>query len=154
MAEDKEIPCTFTGFRLSIDKDGNILQDQHQYIKKLEEIPLDATFSDLRSMRMCLAWLANTRPDRLFEISQVAQVTQQIFDSSKRDIIKGLNKAVKYAVNNRTSIKTPRLERNSLKIIGFSYASFANNADFSSQLRHICFLGDDTGAVAPISFKP
>ena len=153
MAEDKRLPCTFTGFSLHQDKKGNIIQDQHQYLRKLEQLPLDSTFSEFRSMRMCLAWLANTRPDCLFEISQLAQVTQEIFGTSKREVIKRLNKAVKYAVEHRVSIKIPRLNKRYLRILGFSDASFANNADFSSQLGHICFLSDDTGSVVPINFK-
>ena len=102
---------------------------------------------------MCLAWLANTRPDCLLEISQLAQVTEQTFRTSKRDVLKRLNGAVKYAVDNRVPLKIRRLSADSLKVIGFSDASFANNADLSSQLGHICFLGDDSGSVVPIKFK-
>ena len=153
MAEDKKLPCTFTGFSLSPDENGGFIQDQHQYLRKLELLPLDATFSEFRSMRMCLGWLSNTRPDCLLEISQLAQVTEEAFNSSRRPAIKRLNKAVRYAVDNRTSLKIPKLRIDSLQVIGFSDASFANNADLSSQLGHICFLGDETGSVAPISFK-
>ena len=93
-------------------------------------------------MRMCLAWLANTRPDCLLEISQLAQVTEENFKASKRHVLKRLNKAVRYAVDNRVPLKIRKLSVASLKVIGFSDASFANNADLSSQLGHICFLGD------------
>ena len=39
------------------------------------------------------------------------------------------------------------------EFIGFSDASFANNAEFSSQPGYICLLADDSGSVVPIYFK-
>ena len=104
-------------------------------------------------MRMRLAWLSNSRPDCLFEISQIAHVTESMFEGSKKQVIKRLNKAVKYAINNQLSLKIRRLETKSLRIIGFSDASFANNADLSSQLGYIIFLGDRHDNVVPICFK-
>lgn len=89
-ADDETPPCTFTGFALSRGKDGCLMQDQHGYLRKLESLPCDASFSEFRSMRMKLAWLANTRPDCLFEISQLAQVTETMFSKGHRDIIKRL----------------------------------------------------------------
>ena len=94
VAKDKGLPCTFTGFFLSKTRSGTFVLEQHQYLRKLEHLPLDATFSDFRSMRMRLAWLANTRPDCLLEISQLAQITKDVFEDSKREAIKRLNKAV------------------------------------------------------------
>jgi len=104
-------------------------------------------------MRMKLAWLANTRPDCLFDISQAAQVTEDRFNNCSKDCIKQLNRAVKFALDKRLSLKIPNLDSDALRVIGFSDASFANNADLSSQLGHICFIRDDSGAVLPISFK-
>ena len=153
MAEDKSLPCTFAGFSLSRDKKCGFIQSQHQYLRRLQQLPMEATFAQFRSMRMSLGWLANTRPDCLLEISQLAQVTEELFSASKREIIRRLNKAISYAVDNRTPLKIPRLNVETLKIIGFSDASFANNADLTSQLGHICFLGDKTGAAAPVHFK-
>ncbi len=61
------------------DREGRLEQNQHFYLEKLEKLPLDASFTDFRSMRMRLAWLANTRPDCVYEISQLAQVTEERF---------------------------------------------------------------------------
>ena len=36
-------------------------------MKKLESLDSECSFGDFRSMRMRVAWLANTRPDMLFE---------------------------------------------------------------------------------------
>lgn len=72
---------------------------------------------------MKLAWLSNTLPDCLFEISQLAQVTEAHFEDKHRDHIKRLNRVVKHAVDNRVSLRIPKLREEPLKIIGFSDAT-------------------------------
>ena len=104
-------------------------------------------------MRMKLAWLANARPDCLFVISQLAQNTEEMFNADRRKIVRQLNRAVRYAIQNQVSLKIPTLDIDTLRIIQYSDSSFSNNRDLSSQLGHICFLGDDSRAVAPIYFK-
>lgn len=153
MAEDELLPCNFTGFSLRRGTGRDILIDQHAYLKNLEEIPLDAKFSRFRSMRMKLAWLSNSRPDCLFQISQLAQVTENAYERNRREIIKRLNKSIAYAIKSRTTLKVRKLRKDSLRIVGFSDASFANNHDFSTQLGYILFLADDSSSVVPILFK-
>ena len=153
MAEDQGLPCTFTGFSISRTVDNTIVQQQHEYLRRLEELPPDASFPHFRSMRMKLAWLSNTRPDCLFEISQLAQVTEEKYSTERSVVIRRINRATRYAVQNRISLKVPSLNKDTLRVIGFSDSSFANNADLSSQLGHICLLGDHTGALVPINFK-
>ena len=153
MGEDESIPCNFTGFALKRDADGDLSIDQHAYLRKLEELPPDASFSHFRSMRMRLAWLSNSRPDCLFEISQLAQVTEQMFTSCRRNVINRLNKTVRFAKGNKVSLKIRNLDKESIRIIGFSDSSFANNEDLSSQLGYIIFLGDQHDNVVPICFK-
>lgn len=48
-------------------------------------------------MTMKLAWLGNTWPDFLFDISQLAQATDERFTNRKKYIIKPINRAVKFA---------------------------------------------------------
>ena len=43
MAEEQKMACSFTGFSLGFDKDGTIVRDQHEYLKKLEKLPLPAS---------------------------------------------------------------------------------------------------------------
>ena len=100
-----------------------------------------------------LAWLSNTRPDCLFEILQHAQVTEDMFLQDSKWTSQRVNKAVAFAIDNRIPLRVAKPNQESLRVIGFADASFANNADFSTQLGHECFIGDDTGAVVPISFK-
>lgn len=129
------------------------MKEQHEYLRKLEEFPLDASFSRFRSMWMKLAWLSNMRPDCLFEISPPAQVTGEIYEAKRRELIRRINKAVRYAMQSRISLKVLQLEKETVKVIGFSDSSFVNNADQSSQLGHICFLGDNSTAIIPINFN-
>ena len=74
MGEDEHIPCTVSGFSPARGKNDILEQNQHLYLQKLEQLHLDASFSEFRSMHMKLAWLANTFSDYQFEISQPTQV--------------------------------------------------------------------------------
>lgn len=85
-------------------------------------------------MRTKLAWLANIRPDCLFEISELAQMTEEMFNSDKKKLVRQLNRAVGYADENRISMKISKLNLSSLKDNGFCDSSFASNQDLSSQL--------------------
>ena len=127
--------------------------DQLFYLKKLEELDPSSSFNDFRSMRMRLAWLANTRPDLQFEISQIAQITGQRFSENAPAHVQRLNAAIRYATNNIACIKFPQLDPSSVKLIGYSDAAFANNFDLSSQLGYIILLTDKNNAAIPISFK-
>ena len=87
MAEDQSLPCMLTGFSLSQSTQGTIVQEQHEYLRKLEELPLDASSSHLRSMQMKLAWLSNTKPDCLFDIFQLSQGKEEVYEAKKRELI-------------------------------------------------------------------
>lgn len=89
----------------------------------------------------------------MFEISQLAQVEEEIFETNKNKLVRPLSRAVKYAVENRISLRISKLDFKCFRIIGISNALFANNHESSSQLGHVCFFGNDTGAAAPIFFK-
>ena len=104
-------------------------------------------------MRMRLAWLSNTRPDLLFEISQMAQITLERFKEDAQAHWKRLNAAIRYATKNVAHLKFASLELNSLRIVGYSDAAFANNHDLKSQLGRVVLLVDDKDNAVPISFK-
>ncbi len=152
MDPDSPIPCVFTGFHLRHEQ-GILIQDQHAYLSKLEELQPNSPLSTFRSMRMRLAWLSHTRPDCLFEISQLAQVTKDMFLKNPELWNKRVSRAVIYAKRHRLSLRFPKLDPSSLRLIGYSDASFANNEDLTSQLGHICLLGDATGTILPLSFR-
>ena len=83
MGEDEHISRTFFGFSLARTKDRSLEQNKHFYMHKLERLHLEASFLEFRSMRMRLGWLANTRPDCQFEISQLAQVNENRYLAEK-----------------------------------------------------------------------
>ena len=153
MSDDKELPNEFTGFQLDRDPAGTLIIKQTRYLRRLEALPTDASLRQFRSMRMRLAWLSNTRPDCLFSIAQLAQVTEDMFNKNPGALIKQMNKATTYAVKNPCGIKVNKLDLDSLRVVGFSDASFANNHDLTSQVGHIIFLADKNDNVMPIYFK-
>ena len=76
-----------------------------------------------------------------------------MFLQDSKRTLQRLNKAVAFAIDNRIPLRTAKLDQESLRVIGFADASFANIADLLAQFGHVCFIGDETGAVVPISFK-
>lgn len=152
MKEDSALPSAFTGFILD-KRAADLLIDQKSYLRKLEKLDEGATFGQFRSMRMRLAWLANSRPDCLFEINQLAQITEHMFKDRPNEMVRRLNKAIRYATENQVRLKIPKLDVESLRIVGFSDASFANNADLLTQLGHVFFLTDECNKAAPITIK-
>ena len=102
---------------------------------------------------MKLAWLADTGPDVALEFSQIAQVTRTMFDSDITKNFKRLNTAIKYAHDTKTSIRIPKLDSDSLRVVSYSDAAFANNADSSSQLGYIIILIDATNMAVLVSYK-
>ena len=147
------LPTDFSGFRLFYDPENMLTQTQKHYLPKLEQLDNNATFTEFRSMRMKLAWLSHTRPDCLFQISSLAQITEQLFLSTPSTFIQQLNKASTYATKYKLDITFPNLDINSLRLIGYSDASFANNLDLSSQLGYIILLTDGTSNIIPLMFK-
>ena len=113
----------------------------------------DGSYAQFASLRMKLAWLAHSRPDCLYEISQMTQVTCSRFEDQRREIVRRVNKTVQYAKDNPAAIRIPRLELETWHVLGISDASFASNYDATSHLGFVCFLADATGNVIPIHFK-
>ena len=104
-------------------------------------------------MRKKVAWSANTRSDMQFEISQLAHITEERFHVECRGLVKRSNTIVRHAHKNLVHLKFPCLERDSLRLVGYSDAAYAKKYDLSSQIGRIILLMDDTNRVIPISFK-
>lgn len=102
---------------------------------------------------MKLAWLGNKRPDCQLEISQLAQVTDELFYNDGATLIRRLNRAARYVNDNSIALNTPKLNKRSMRIIGYSDASFANNHDLSMELGHICFLVHEEGIAVPMDLR-
>lgn len=152
-ADGSDMPMEFTGFTVERDHPKLLIINQHRFLCRLEQHTLEAESSMFRSMRMRLAWLSNSRPDFLFEISQLAQVTESPLKDKKRDHIKALNRAVKFATQYRTPLQIPKLDKDTISVVGFSDASFARNAYMSSQIGYLVMLIDGSDNCVPIFFK-
>ena len=74
---------------------------------------------------MKLFWLPNTRPVLFFEILHLAQITEDIFESSERETMKKLNGTIQFAVSNQVSLQVPKLDKQALCVTGYSASSFA-----------------------------
>ena len=89
------------------DSDNRFYIDQDFYMRKIEEILSNAEFSKFVSMGMKLAWLANTRPEIVFEFSQIAQIARDTYETDITQQGKRLNKAFKYEHDHKASIRIP-----------------------------------------------
>lgn len=62
-------------------------------------------------------WLSHTRPDDMFEVSHLTQVTAQWFENERCDIVKHTNRTVQYVKDHRVSISFPKLDLTSLYVV-------------------------------------
>ena len=127
--------------------------DQNFYLNELEELIHKIYFSSFRSLRMKVAWLANTRPDLLFEISQLAQITESMFEQDAKAFLKRLSGVVRHAHNNVAHLKLSCLERDDVRIVRYSDAAYSKNRDLKSQLGRVILLMDMSDSAIPVSFK-
>ena len=153
MAEDSSIPCHFVGFRLQRGKKGTLELNQEEYMRKLRPMPTDGSYSEFASPRMKLAWLAHSRPDCMFDVSQMTQVTRERFEEDRRNVVQRVNRTVEYVQDTPACIRFPKLNEDGIHVFGILDASFASNLDSTSQLGYLCFLADNSGNVVPIYFK-
>lgn len=127
----EEIPIIFAGFYKAFIN-GTLSMGQAFYVKHLEELYTSSMFAVFRSTPMKLGWLANTRPDLLFEMSQLAQIALEKYNDNARACWKSLKTAIRYAHVNLRILKFIELDRQSVRIVGYSDAAFANNHDIKS----------------------
>lgn len=102
---------------------------------------------------MRIDWLSNPRPDCLFKISQLAQITRTIHYKKRPTIIFRLDRAIKHAIKNDLRLFIYNLALKNLLIVCFSDYSFAKNHDIYSQLEHIVFPRDASKIVIPLFLK-
>ena len=152
-AEDAEILMEFIGANMERDARNMLLIIQQQYLMRLEELLQDSDFSESRSIRMRLAWLANTRPDCFHEIAQLFQVPSEVFNEEKREMINRINRAVKYAVTHRTLLRIPKLDWESSRVVGFTKDFFSGDQYIYSQLGYILLLINNHQTCVPLMFK-
>ena len=134
MAEDEDLLRSFTGFHHSGDTDCSLFMYQKCYLEREKPITDDATHSDFASLRMKLEWLSHTRTDCVSEVSQLAQMIEKVFTEKPRTLVKRINRVGKFSRESPLNMRFPKLDIDSLLVIGFSDASFAFNRDLHSKL--------------------
>ena len=154
---------TYLGLNIKQNADFSIDVDQTSYTHSINTIPLDknrvkntsAILSDqersqFRQLIGQLNWVTNmTRPEFCFEVCYASTVVNSATIS---DIIK-LNKVVKQMKSEKSHIKFPSLETQSLNIKTYTDASFNNLPNGGSQGGQIVFIGDDKNNICPIAWN-
>ena len=122
-------------------------------MSKIEQILPNAEFRTTALMRMRLAWLANTRPNILLEISQIAQLTRSMYEKDMSTHCKRLKKLIKYLHDQKAPTRIPKLDYDSLRMTAYSDASISNNAGLSSRPGRIILLINDSHNAISVSYK-
>jgi hypothetical protein len=147
MAESEDPPLTYAG----IEHTSPYTLSQTGYIRRLSELNDDVTFEEFRSQHAKLAWVVHTRPDIAFSISIAAQVTSRAFEKTH---VRALNHVVEYLQRTaELAIQFPPLDADSLQLVAYSDASFANLPSGASQLGYVLFLVDKHRQCSLLSFK-
>ena len=89
------------------------------------------------------AYIASVcQPEATYDLSVAAQA----IELTKKDI-KALNRRIKWQIQNAArGLRFVQLNKESLQLLVFTDASFANNKDLSSQIGYILVLSDSTNA--------
>lgn len=140
--DEDERPCSSTCFLIAPRPFDDISICRTDYANKLRLMQTDGSYFLSRSVRMKLACLSHTRPDTLFEVSQLSQVTSVRFDEEPKRYIRDSNKVRKPVKHRQVRIALRVLERSTPPLRGISYAAFSNNNAQSSQWGYLPFLRD------------
>ena len=133
----------FAGIEIDTLQDGSILMHQEPHAKKLKNLEENCTFDDFRSRRHELAWLTHTRPDVAAVANMMSQVTINCFQKKH---VRTINSCIS-EVNQtpQRGLLQHKLDSDSLCMVCYTYSSFANNEDNSTQLGYCIILTDKTG---------
>ena len=161
MAKEREqltadTPIKFNGGLIQLTQDGSITLTQKRQCENLSVVnttPADSTSSrgvtrDLLTpkdqyiaQRARGAYIASVcQPEASFDLSFAAQAINPVEDDRK-----SLNKRLSWQIENANrGLKFVKLDVNTLQLLVFTDASFANNKDLSSQIGYVIVLADAT----------
>lgn len=130
---------TFNGAKITLSSDSSTLNITQEY--QCENLSIANNRDEYIAQRARGAYIATVcQPQATFDLSQASQTTLPTTDQ-----IKKLNKRLMWqkAHGQKFGLKFTKLDQSKLRLIAFSDASFANNADFSSQIGYVIILADD-----------
>jgi hypothetical protein len=142
---------TFNGADIQSSDDGSFSLCQKLYIETLSPLAPTATLTDFRSHRAKVSWICHTRPEVCYFANKSAQVTEHIFSPAN---VKSLNSVLEYLRKTADrKLLFQNLSISTLRIVAYSDASFAKNADLSFQLGFIICLSDASGKCNVIHYR-
>ena len=136
---------------------------QNTYAESLQYIDIGETRLENKSSRLTseetttlqeaigqLNWLSCvTRPDISFDVSVLSS---SIKEATVSDMVYA-NKVIRKVKNEKSSIKFPELDLESLQLVSFSDASYSNLRNGGSQGGHLTFLVDKNNNSCPLEWK-
>lgn len=134
-SKDREKDNTrFAGVYIETLKNDFKLQ-QLSYLNRLNPLPEEFEFAKFRSARYQLAWTVHSRPDVCIAANFLTQITEKLFDKKH---IQLFNNTFYYLKDTKEQVLfMQKQDCNTLLLKVFYDATFANNADVSSQLGYI-----------------
>jgi hypothetical protein len=145
LAIDK--PLQFNGGLIQLRADGSITLTQEKQCKKIGLVTTVKGNAKLKdeyiAQRARGAYIASMcQPEASFDLSFAAQAIHPTNENTK-----DLNKRLGWQLDNSTrGLTFVRLDENSLQLLVFTDASFANNKDLSSQIGYVVVLADNTNS--------
>ena len=136
-----ELPFKFNGAWIDKNNDSTgYITHQKDYCSSITGKNVSQyTAEEFAHLRGKLAYAATTtRPDLAYLNAKLSQV--KAFNAGKEDFLM-LNRAIK-KIKEPRSINIPALDLETIHIVGYCDASFASNADLSSQLGFVVLLKD------------
>jgi hypothetical protein len=121
---------TFKGAHIQSHDDGSFSFCQKLHIETLAPLALTPSFMDFSSHRAKVSWICHTRPAVCYFASTPAQVTEHNFSPAKVTSFDAVLENLRKTADRKLLFQN--LDINSLRIVAYSDASFANNADLSS----------------------
>jgi hypothetical protein len=142
---------TFNAADIQSNDDGTFSLCQTLYIETLSPLAPTASFTDFRSHRAKVAWICHTRPEVCYFANTSAQVTERTFSPVNVKSFNAVLENLRKTADRKLLFQS--LDINTLRIVAYSDASFANNADLSSQLGFVIFLSDASRKCNVINYR-
>jgi hypothetical protein len=96
------------------------------------------SFTDFRCHGPKVSWTCHTRPEVCYFANTSAQVTEHAFSPANVKSFHAVLENLRKTADRK--LRFQNLDINALRIVAYSDASFANNADHSSQLGFVIFF--------------
>jgi hypothetical protein len=122
-----------------------------EYISRMEFLPEDATFEQYSSLLACLLWVSHARPDAAAFASLCASDRKEHVDETTIRAMNNVLAHLKDTVD--LALSFPALDVESLHIVAYADASFANRRDKSSQLGYVLCLRYKTGKMCILGYQ-